>query len=84
MFVLTQKKDRIINLAKHRSVTVREGSRIHGGTQGRYYLVAYIDMSSGKQMNGVDLDVIAEFGDEAEASEAFKRIAAEMGCHLEF
>ena len=82
MFVLTQKKDRVINLAKYRSVEVV--GDIFGGTQGRYYLVAYIDGTLGKQMNRADLDIIAEFEDESEASEALKRIAAEMGCHLEF
>ena len=84
MFVLTQKKDRVINLAKYRSVEVIEGDGIFGGTSGCYYLVAYIDSPSGKQMNRADLDIIAEFGDAAEASEALERIAAEMGCHLEF
>ena len=84
MFVLTQKKDRVINLAKYRSVEIIEGNSMFGGTQGHYYLVAYIDSTSGKQMNRTDLDIIAEFEDGLEASEALQRIAAEMGCHLEF
>ena len=83
MFVLTknEKNQRILNLAKYRSIAVVD--QIASGIRGHYYLVAYIDKTGGHQQNRVDLDVIAEFEDEAEAYKALNALAGEIAYSVE-
>ena len=77
MFVMTE-SGKMINLARHRIITIRESS------QGIFRIVAYIDTVLGMQQDGGDLDIIASFDNKDEAERALVLLSNQINALLTF
>ncbi len=84
MFILTQNEEFIFNLEKYRCVTVVSGKAMDVDSAPEWcYIIGFVNGNDGTEMGveGVDYDIIAEFGDEAKAREVLKSIAHAIGCY---
>lgn len=82
MFIFTQNEESIFNLEKYRCLKVVSGKAVHVDIAPEWcYIIRFVNGNDGTEMGveGVDYDIIAEFGDEAKAREVLKSIANAMG-----